>query len=197
MERFILASASPARYTTLVRAGVRPEVIVSNFDEDSVTAPTARELSYELAAHKASAVATQIVGQALVLGCDSLLEFDGAILGKPGRLAKDRWRRMRGKTGVLWTGHCLVNVGTGKMCRNVCGAVVHFSELSDDDIDLYCSTGEPANVAGGFTIDGFGGWFIDRIDGDPSNVVGVSLAIVRLMLAEQGYSLRDIGYPTL
>jgi septum formation protein len=193
--RFVLASASPARLETLRRAGVEPEVIVSGVDESSVDAPdTASQVSL-LAWLKASAVAQQLDG-ALVLGCDSLLELNGRPLGKPSGVddARERWRAMRGQTGVLHTGHALLDP-TGRSVRATAATTVSFADVSDDEIDLYCGTGEPLAVAGAFTIDGLGGWFIEAIEGDHHNVVGLSLPLLRRMLAQLGYTLRDVGYP--
>jgi septum formation protein len=193
--RFVLASASPARLETLRRAGVEPEVIVSGVDESGVTADDTSELVNELAWRKASAVAGQ-VDNALVLGCDSLLELDGCPLGKPSGVddARERWRAMRGQAGVLHTGHALLDP-TGRSVRATAATTVSFADVSDDEIDLYCGTGEPLAVAGAFTIDGLGGWFIEAIEGDHHNVVGLSLPLLRGMLAQLGYTLRDVGYP--
>jgi septum formation protein len=196
--RFILASASPARLATLRRAGVDPEVIVSGVDEDSVTAPDAATLVQHLAEAKADAVAERIDGAALVLGCDSLLEFDGAALGKPGdaETAAERWRSLRGRSGVLHTGHCLHDTGHGTSASATASTVVHFADVSDEEIDVYCASGEPATVAGAFTIDGLGGWFVTGVEGDPHTVVGVSLPLLRDLLARLGYRLTELGYPT-
>jgi septum formation protein len=195
--RFVLASASPARLETLRRAGVDPEVIVSGVDEDAVTAPTTAKLVCELATLKAAAVAATVTGPALVLGCDSLLEFGGESLGKPGSadVARERWRQLRGRSGVLHTGHCLIDTARGR--RVVAGAAtdVRFGDVTDVEIDLYCATGEPTAVAGAFTIDGLGGWFIDGVDGDPHTVVGLSLPTLRRMLGELGHGLAAVGYP--
>ena len=195
--RFILASASPARLKTLRAAGVEPEVIVSGVDEDGITADDTSALVCRLAQLKARAVADRIDGPALVLGCDSLLEFDGRSLGKPGSAeeAAQRWRELRGKVGTLYTGHCLIEVpGAHAQARSV-ATTVHFADVTDDEIDAYCATGEPAAVAGAFTIDGLGGWFVERVDGDPHNVVGLSLPALRRMLRDRGHSLADLGYP--
>jgi septum formation protein len=194
--RFVLASASPARYETLVRAGVRPEVIVSGVDEDAVRERDPRRLVQTLADRKADAVASALVGRALVLGCDSMLDLDGVALGKPGQVDVTiaRWQQMRGRSGMLHTGHCLVERG-GSVVRRTVSTGVRFADVSDDEIELYVSTGEPSNVAGGFTIDGWGGWFVEGVDGDPHNVVGLSLPVLRTMLAELGFGLRDLGYP--
>jgi septum formation protein len=195
--RFVLASASPARLATLRRAGVEPEVIVSDVDEDAHTAETPEQLAQQLAELKAAAVATRLAGEALVLGCDSVLEFDGEPLGKPGEVAvaRQRWRRMRGRAGVLHTGHCLYERGTGATATATVSTTVRFADVDDDEIELYLSTGEPFNVAGAFTIDGYAGWFVEGVVGDPHNVVGVSLPALRAMLRELGHGLRDIGYP--
>jgi len=176
---------------------VRPERIVSNVDEDAISAPTVAELVQKLAELKAHDVADRLVGEAIVLGCDSLLEFDGEPLGKPSTIedARSRWRRMRGRSGVLHSGHCLVDRGRGESGETT-STTVHFGEVSDEEIELYLTTGEPSNVAGAFTIDGFGGWFIDGVEGDPHTVVGLSLPLLRRLLATHGYSLRDLGYPS-
>jgi septum formation protein len=195
--RFVLASASPARLRTLCAAGIEPEVIVSGVDEDTVSAPSTAELVGRLAEHKARSVADGIDGAALVLGCDSLLELDGKSLGKPGTVteAAQRWRRMRGRTGTLHTGHCLIDTSTGRAAVASVPTTVRFADVTDAEIDAYCATGEPTAVAGAFTIDGLGGWFVEGVDGDPHNVVGLSLPTVRRMLREQGHSLLDLGYP--
>ena len=197
MTRFVLASASPARLETLRRAGLEPEVVVSGVDEDAVTADSTPELVALLAEQKARAVAEQVGDDALVLGCDSLLELDGRPLGKPGSSAAAalRWRQMRGRTGTLHTGHCLCDTSTNRSVTRSVATDVRFAEATDAEIDAYCATGEPIAVAGAFTIDGLGGWFIDGIVGDHHNVVGVSLPVVRAMLRELGYGLRDVGYP--
>jgi septum formation protein len=197
--RFVLASASPARLETLRRAGVEPEVIVSGVDEDAIAADATNELVVLLAEQKAQAVADQLDGPpALVLGCDSMLELAGEPLGKPGsaEAAAQRWRQMRGRTGTLHTGHCLIDTTTGERAARAVETAVRFADVPDEEIDVYCATGEPTAVAGAFTIDGLGGWFIDGVDGDPHNVVGVSLPVVRALLRQLGHGLGDIGYPT-
>jgi septum formation protein len=195
--RFVLASASPARLETLRRAGLEPEVVVSGVDESTVHASTTAELVGELAWLKATAVATQLDDPAaLVLGCDSLLELDGESLGKPADAseARERWRAMRGQSGVLHTGHALLDTA-GRSLRETASTRVHFTDINDAEIDLYCGTGEPTAVAGAFTVDGLGGWFIDGVEGDYHNVVGLSLPLLRRMLHSLGYALSDLGYP--
>jgi septum formation protein len=195
--RFILASASPARLRTLRDAGVQPEVIVSDVDESLVHADTAAQLTELLATAKARDVVARLTDPALVLGCDSLLELDGAALGKPGSVdaARERWRAMRGRTGTLWTGHCLIDSTADRTLACAVGTEVRFADVTDAEIDAYCATGEPAQVAGAFTIDGLGGWFVEHVDGDHHNVVGLSLPTLRGMLHDLGHSLADLGYP--
>ncbi len=194
--RFVLGSASPARLQTLRSAGVEPEVIVSDVDESLITAPNPSSLVGALAEAKARAVAGRVEPGTLVLGCDSMLEFDGEVLGKPGDadVARQRWRRMRGRSGTLHTGHCLLEVAAGGLRRaaSVASTTVHFAEPSDDELEDYIASGEPLRVAGAFTIDGLGGWFIRGIEGDHHNVVGLSLPVLRDLLAELGYRVADL-----
>ena len=195
--RFVLASASPARLKTLHAAGVQPEVIVSGVDEDAITADSAAELVQALATAKACEVAAQLAGSALVLGCDSMLEFDDRVVGKPASVeeAIARWQRLRGGLGVLHTGHTLLQLDDGLIRRTVqavASTEVQFAELSDEEIEAYVGTGEPLQVAGAFTIDGLGGWYIESVVGDHHNVVGLSLPLLRRMLAELGYRVSDL-----
>lgn len=194
--RFVLASASPARCETLTRAGVVPEVIVSHVDESQARAGTPAELVQLLANAKALAVSRRLDGQALVLGCDSLLEFDAAAFGKPDSTeeAIASWRRMRGRDGILHTGHCLVDRAAERSAVATVSTTVHFGDITDEEIESYCASGEPSSVAGAFTIDGLGGWFVDGIEGDHHNVVGLSLPVLRRLLSELSFGLSDIGY---
>jgi septum formation protein len=197
MVRFLLASASSGRLRTLRNAGVEPEVEVSGVDEELITAPTPADLVRELAHAKAVAVAGRQRGELLVLGCDSLLELDGKALGKPFSAAEAvaRWKAMRGRTAVLHTGHTLIEVAESALMRisdRVASTEVRFGDPSDAEIEAYVATGEPLRVAGAFTVDGLGGWFVDSIAGDHHNVVGLSLPLLRRMLADFGYAVTDL-----
>lgn len=192
--RFVLASASPARKALLIAAGITPEVIVSDVDESIVESSDPAELSGTLARLKAAAVAGRLDGPALVLGCDSVLAFEGQILGKPTSAddATARWRAMRGKQGVLHTGHCLIDLDAGRQVLATSATTVHFGDVTDAEIAAYVATGEPLHVAGAFTIDGRGGPFVARIEGDHGTVVGLSLPLFRTLLADLGRSITDL-----
>ena len=214
----LLASASPARRSTLLAAGVHPLVRVSSVDEDAVVAAAqgahgpmeAADVALLLARAKAEDVVTAVEGDdeseddLLVLGCDSVLEIDGEVHGKPVDAAEAvaRWRRMRGRSGVLHTGHWLVDLrasedgGTGGMVGGTASTTVHFAALDDAEIDDYVATGEPLRVAGAFTLDGLGGPYVAGIEGDPSNVIGVSLPLVRELLRELDLTWHDLRTPT-
>lgn len=191
----VLASQSPARLALLRQAGLAPEVVVSGVDEDAVTAATPAELALVLAEAKAGAVAARPeAAGALVVGCDSVLELDGRALGKPvdAEDATARWKAMRGRSGVLQTGHCVIDTESGRRASATAGTVVRFGEPSDAEIAAYVATGEPLYVAGAFTIDGRSSAFIDGIDGDHGNVVGISLPLLRRLLAELGVQITDL-----
>lgn len=196
--RLVLASASPARRRLLQAAGIDPEVLVSGVDESVVKTDRAEDLCLELARLKAQAVVDRLrpTGEAgpLVLGCDSVLAFDGEILGKPADAAEAtrRWRQMRGRSGVLHSGHCLIDTAGGRVTEAVASTTVHFAAISDDEIASYVGTGEPLAVAGAFTIDGLGGSFVERIEGDPSTVIGLSLPLFRSLLGELGLLVTDL-----
>lgn len=195
--RFVLASSSPARLGTLRRAGIAPIVQAPTVDESGVNAPTTKQLVEELARLKGhSVLASMPIVDAVVVACDSLLEFDGLPIGKPGtpEAATAIWRGIRGRQGVLWTGHhvSVIRDGTTRCIERSVNTRIWFAYLSDTEVEAYVATGEPTHVAGGFTIDGYGAAFVERIEGDPHNVVGISVPTLRVMLAELG-----VGWPSL
>ncbi|MCU1554242.1 MAG: maf protein [Arthrobacter sp.] len=218
MTRLILASQSPARTKLLSYAGIRQEVLFSDLDEDAVQArygvTDPHDTALLLARAKAEAVASLADAEgALVLGCDSVFEFDGEAHGKPytPEVARERMLRMSGSMGVLHTGHWLVDCrdtdgiadgeraqagserpGTGATLGYVTSAEVHFMEMSTEEIDAYIATGEPLQCAGSFTIDGYGGAFIRKVDGDPHTVVGLSISTLRGLLSQAKVSITEL-----
>ncbi|TMR95604.1 Maf family protein [Nonomuraea basaltis] len=186
----VLASASSARLALLRSAGLDPKVIVSGVDEDAYSAHSPAALSLVLAKAKAEAVASGL-DEGLVIGCDSILELDGRPYGKPATEEEvvERWRLLRGRTGRLVTGHCLIDVATGRQVAEVATTVVRFGRPSDEEIAAYAATGEPLNLAGAFSIEGRGGWFVEGIEGDHGNVLGISLPLLRDLFAELGYAV--------
>jgi septum formation protein len=188
----ILASASLARLRVLRDAGFDPEVVVSGVSEHIGEIGTARAVVV-LAERKATAVAPQCP-DSLVLGCDSMLDLDGAALGKPAspEEATDVWRRLSGHHGVLHTGHCLIDTSTDRRVSRLASTMVRFTTPSRAEIDAYAASGEPLRVAGAFTLDGLAGPFVEGIEGDPSNVLGLSLPLFRRMLGEFGLSVTDL-----
>ncbi len=192
----VLASASPARLATLRSAGVEPVVIVSGVDESQVEDLPPAELALRLAELKCEAVAAreEVPAEALVLGCDSVLELDGQALGKPEDAADAvrRWRAMRGRTGVLHSGHSLRDTATGEHSGATASTRVHFADVTDAEIEAYVATGEPLHVAGAFTVDGLGGAFVTGIEGDHHNVVGLSLPLVRRLVIDLGHAWTEL-----
>ena len=191
MTQIVLASQSPARLQTLRNAGIEPQVIVSGVDESQLCGLPPRELALGLARLKAEAVAPQVPG-AVVIGCDSVLEFNGQPLGKPqdAEDAIQRWQKMRGRSGVLVTGHAVVR--GDELVAATAETTVHFADLSDEEIEAYVATGEPLQVAGAFTVDSLGGPFVTSIEGDYHNVVGISLPLLRELLGQLGIRWTDL-----
>jgi len=206
MTRLVLGSASPGRLKVLRQAGVDPLVIVSGVDEDAVAAglgPEAspRQVVCALAEAKAAQVAGELTGTIaadcvdhVVVGCDSMLYIDGRLCGKPQSVAEARelWRSMAGRAGNLYTGHCVIRLLDNRIVytgSEPSDTAVHFGKPSRDDLEAYLASGESLRVAGGFTQDGLGGWFIDGVAGDPSAVVGIGLPLTRSLLARAGLSI--------
>ncbi|HLM06902.1 MAG TPA: nucleoside triphosphate pyrophosphatase [Blastococcus sp.] len=195
-RRLVLASASPARLSLLRQAGLAPEVVVSQVDESTVSAPRVAEQVALLASAKAAAVAKQET-DALVIGADSLLEFGGRPVGKPADAteARERWQRMGGRSGVLHTGQALFDVQDGAVVSRdiaVASTVVYFTTPTPQELEAYLATGEPLAVAGAFTLDGLGAPFVRRVEGDPAAVVGLSLTVLRTQLAKRGLAITDL-----
>jgi septum formation protein len=193
----VLASASSARLAVLRAAGLEPEVVVSGVDETAFSAGPPAELAGQLAQAKAAAVAADLpdrLAGALVIGCDSLLDLDGRALGKPAsaQAAVARWREMSGRSGTLVTGHCVIDAATGRQAAAVAATTVRFGTPSEQQIAAYVASGEPLVVAGAFTLDGRGGWFVDGIDGDHGNVLGISLPLLRRLLADLGFDVTEL-----
>jgi nucleoside triphosphate pyrophosphatase len=192
-RELVLASASPARLKLLQGAGFAPVVAVSGADESAPSGLSTAGVVAVVARRKAAAVATQFP-DALVIGCDSLLDVDGTGRGKPASAdaAVALWRSLRGRAATLCTGHCLVDTRSGRTVEGVASTLVRFGSPGDDELDAYVATGEPLSVAGGFTIEGYGAPFVDGIDGDASNVVGLSLPLFRALLASVGVVVTDL-----
>ena len=193
----VLASGSSARLALLRDAGLAPLVIVSGVDEDDVDPSDTAGSTARLAAAKAAAVAVP-GGKALVVGCDSLLEFDGRPHGKAASLDEARaWLvAMRGRTGTLWTGHCVIDETTGARAEEVVATTVRFGVTTDAELDAYLATPDVLAVAGAFTLDGRSAPFVDGIDGDPGNVIGLSLPALRRLLGRLGVSVTDLWEDT-
>jgi septum formation protein len=206
VNRVVLGSASPGRLGVLRQAGVDPLIVVSGVDEDAAIAslgPDASpgEVVCALAVAKADDVVTrlptEVASDCVVIGCDSMLYFDGRVYGKPAdaEAARRQWESMAGRAGMLYTGHAVIRLQDRVVVhREVESATttVHFGRPSAVDLDAYIDSGEPLKVAGGFTLDGLGGWFVDRIEGDPSNVIGISLPLMRNLLARAGVTVAQL-----
>jgi septum formation protein len=194
-RRLVLASASPARLRLLTGAGFAPRVIVSGVDEDGFDGPDLPALVIALAEAKAEAVAARPeAAGAVVVACDSLLDVDGEAHGKPEDEAEARARlqRLRGRSAILRTGHCVIDTATGRRASAAAATEVVFGRFTDDELEAYLATGEPLHVAGAFTLDGRSAPLIDRIVGDHGNVIGLSLPLFRTLLAELGLTVMDL-----
>jgi septum formation protein len=206
MTRLVLGSASPGRLKVLRQAGIDPLVVVSGVDEDAVIAAFGSDNSPGdvvriLAQAKADQVAANlddaIAADCVVIGCDSMLYIDGQLVGKPASAdaARSQWQSMGGRSGQLYTGHCLLRLLDGNPIQRVSessATTVHFAKPTAADLEAYIDSGEPLAVAGGFTLDGLGGWFVDRIEGDPSNVIGLSLPLTAALLQRVGLSVAEL-----
>ncbi|WP_216912881.1 Maf family protein [Nocardia noduli] len=210
MTRFVLASASPARREVLRSAGIEPVVLVSDVDEDAVAAALPEgtpphRVVVELARAKAESVAAgflaagtgELGADSVVVGCDSMLLVDGELQGKPHtpEIARTRWAVMAGRSADLITGHCVLRLRDGAIVGSAldCSATtVHFGKPEPEELNAYIDSGEPLRVAGAFTLDGRGGWFVDRIDGDPSSVIGIGLPLLRRLLGDVGVGIAQL-----
>ena len=196
MLRVVLASSSPSRKRLLQSSGIEPVIMVSGVDEEdpSYKALTPREMVIALAIVKAHTVRALIDFPALIIGCDSTFEFQGKSLGKPetSENALERARKLSGNSGMLHTGHCIIDTEKGIEISDVASTEVFFADMSEKEIQDYVATGEPLNVAGGFTLDGLSAPFITRIEGESSNVIGLSLPLLRKAINSLGYSWFDL-----
>ncbi len=196
MPEIILASASPSRKRLLQAAGIEPRIVVSNVDEDDpiYAAMNPREMVLALAIVKAHTVRELVDEPALIMACDSTFEFAGQSLGKPvtPNKAVERARLLSGNSGLLHTGHCLIDTEKGVEISDIATTKVNFSKLSEEEISDYVASGEPLEVAGGFTLDGLSSPFISSIAGDYTNVIGLSIPLLRAMTSRLGYSWRQV-----
>ncbi|OPX10124.1 nucleoside triphosphate pyrophosphatase [Mycobacterium sp. AT1] len=206
MTRVVLGSASPGRRKVLRSAGVDPLIVVSGVDEDAVVAALPAdagpgEVTTALATAKAEAVAhavdAEVAADCVVIGCDSMLFRDGRLWGKPATedAVLDAWRAMAGRSGELFTGHCVLRMRANRIVDTAAAhavTTVRFGHPSASDVLAYARSGEPTAVAGGFTLDGLGGWFVDGVDGDPSAVIGIGLPLTRSLFERVGLSLADL-----
>ena len=196
MPTLVLASQSASRRRLLESAGLKPTIMVSNVDEetDFFNAMTPEDMVIALAITKAHTVREQVNYPAIIIGCDSTFEFEGQSLGKPGTasVAKERAQRVRGKSGYLHTGHCVIDTQKEREISDRITTKVTFTDMTDVEIDDYIESGEPLHVAGGFTLDGFSSPFIPSIEGDYTNVVGISMPFLRSAMTQLGYSWPEV-----
>jgi septum formation protein len=205
MTRVVLGSASPGRRKVLRQAGIDPLVVVSGVGEDAIVSRLSDASPGELTAALATAKAERVAGSldpsvaadCVVIGCDSMLYCGGELRGKPasGDEAKRLWETMAGRTGHLHTGHCVIRMRDNEIVHQSAETIVtavHFATPSARELDAYIASGEPLKVAGGFTLDGLGGWFVDAVDGDPSSVIGISLPVTRRLFERAGLSIPEL-----
>ncbi|WP_016952681.1 nucleoside triphosphate pyrophosphatase [Anabaena sp. PCC 7108] len=192
IPQFVLASASPARRRLLQTVGIEPIVYPSDFDESQIQHRDPAQLVKTLAQCKAETVISQFPS-ALIMGCDSVLAMNGEIYGKPGDAeeAIARWQRMQGNFGDLYTGHILIDTTKNQSVVKCQVTRVYFAQMSDRAILAYVATGEPLKCAGAFAIEGFGSLFVEKIEGCHTNVIGLSLPLLRHMITELGYEVTD------
>ncbi|MEY4291215.1 MAG: hypothetical protein RL130_1157 [Actinomycetota bacterium] len=192
MPRIVLASQSSSRRRLLEDAGLKPTIVVSHVDEetDFFNAMSPKDMVIALAIAKAHTVREMIDFPAIIIGCDSTFDVDGVSFGKPGTadVARERAKKISGRSGILHTGHCIIDTEKGVEIADRVSTKVTFSEMSGAEIEDYIASGEPLSVAGGFTLDGFGSPFIPVIEGDYTNVVGISMPFLRSAMAQLGYS---------
>ena len=196
MPNIVLASASPSRKRLLEAAGISAQVVVSNVDEDGAIyeAMTPKEMVIALAIVKAHTVRELVTEPSIIIACDSTFEYEGKSLGKPlsPEVASARARMLSGKSGWLHTGHCVIDTERGVEISDIASTKVTFSIMTEAEIADYVASGEPLNVAGGFTLDGLSSAFIERIDGEYTNVIGLSIPLLRTMTSQLGYSWPDL-----
>jgi septum formation protein len=196
MPTIVLASQSTSRRRLLESAGLKPTIMVSNVDEetDFFNELSPQDMVIALAITKAHTIREQVQYPAIIIGCDSTFEFEGESLGKPGvaNIAKERAQRVRGKSGYLHTGHCVIDTSQGREISDRVTKKVTFTDMTDAEIDDYINSGEPLHVAGGFTLDGFSSPFIPFIEGDYTNVVGISMPFLRSAMNQLGYSWPEV-----
>jgi septum formation protein len=196
MPTLVLASQSASRRRLLESAGLKPTIMVSNVDEetDFFNSMKPQDMVIALAITKAHTVREQVNYPAIIIGCDSTFEFEGQSLGKPGTasVAKERAQRVRGKSGYLHTGHCVIDTQKEREISDRITTKVTFTDMTDAEIDDYIESGEPLHVAGGFTLDGFSSPFIPSIEGDYTNVVGISMPFLRSAMTQLGYSWPEV-----
>jgi len=196
MPTVVLASQSSSRRRLLESAGLKPKIMVSHVDEETpfFNSLSPSDMVIALAITKAHTIRDQIDYPAIIIGCDSTFEFEGESLGKPGdpAIAKERASRVRGNSGYLHTGHCVIDTTKNIEISDRVTTMVTFSEMTDEEIDDYVASGEPLHVAGGFTLDGFSSPFIPSIEGDYTNVVGISMPFLRKAMNQLGYSWPEV-----